>query len=217
MTLAALSTLNTPAQNTAALVAAHPDVELPDGTYEIDPWNLVSGMRVEGPGEGRCTLVLAARVINNDPAFGGAINIHGTSGAPITDVVMRGFTVDANASGLTLTGTTEPLNIEAISFSFAERCDVERVTVKNSTSDGFDYDDSSDCSTYRCRMVDCGGFGIHNSLRSRNNTHVLGVAINCGHVRLRGGYYAHGTTPNEAKDDTFNACRSVGSYRGALL
>lgn len=216
-TLAALSTLNTPAQNTAAIVAAFPDVELPDGSFDVDPVPLVSGMRMRGGGKRRTTLRLADRTIHNDLAFGGALNLHGASGAPITDVVLEDLTVDGNAAGLTLTGTTEPLNIEAISMSFAERCHFYRVRAINACSDGFDYDDSSDCTSEDCELEACGGFGIHNSLRSRNNVHMRAKATACGFVRLRGGFDAHGTPPNEAHHVTYIACRSVACYRGFLL
>jgi hypothetical protein len=212
VTLAALSTLNTPAQNTAAFVAALPDVELPDGAYDLDPVALVSGARVRGAGKRRTVLRLADRTIHNDPAFGGLLNLHA-----VADVVLEDFTVDGNAVGQTLTGTTESLNIECLSFQNAERCHVYRVRAINAVSDGFDYDDSVDCTTEDCEQDSCGGFGIHCSLRSRFLVHTRAVARVCGFTHSRGGFDAHGTSPNQATDCTYVACRAEGCYRGFLL
>lgn len=217
MTLAALSNSNTPAQNTAAIIAAFPHVELPAGTYEVDPVTVMSGVVMRGPSIDGCTLKIASRTIANDPAFGGVINVHGTSGSLIEQVQLFDFTVDGNSAGLILSGSTDPLNVEAVSLSFARLCSATRVRVINAVSDGFDFDDSVDCYTTDVEAQLCGGFGIHNSLRSRALAHVNARAFSCGFAHQRGGFDVHGTAGVAAGDILFMGCRSSACYRGFLI
>lgn len=220
-TMAALSGAASAAANAAAIQTlisgGTTHIQLPAGTFSIDSIDMASNVYMRGMGMDQTILFWANRTISTAPGSQGPINIHGTSPAHISRVVLEDFTVDGNKAGVTISGSGVSLDVECISSTFADDCVFNRVRAINAEGDGFDYDDCTGCYTIDCEAEDCDGFGLHNSLRTTRNTHLYFTAISCGVVHSRGGLDTHGTAPNEATECTFIGCRAFSCYRGFLL
>lgn len=192
-------------------------IQLPAGSFTINSINLASHVHMRGRGIDVTTLTWGNQTITTDPSSQGPINVHGSSLSHIIGVVLSDFTVDGNKSGVTISGSGNALDVECVSFIFADDCHAIRVKVQNAESDGFDFDDSSHCTTLDCIAVSCDGYGFHSSERSIYLKHSRGRALSCGTVHTRGGFDCHGTSPNEATHCVLEGCTAVSCYRGFVI
>jgi hypothetical protein len=117
---------------------------------------------------------------NNTPV--GALNLSG-----VESVVLRDFAVDGNKNDGSLTGNAV-LNIECINLDNCKQIYMNRLLLDNAKSEGIDFDNCEDCYCIGCQCYNCGGYGIHISLNSKDCELDHCVADNCGHDQSRGGF-----------------------------
>lgn len=194
-------------------------IQLPAGTFEIAAAgvNMASHVQMRGRGIDVTTLVWEDNNFTDDPSSRGVINIHGTSPSHITNVVISDMTVDGNKSGVTVSGSGNSLDLECVSFIFADDCRAIRVKAINAEGDGFDFDDSFNSGCTDCVGESCDGYAVHSSERSVALHHTRCRALSCGAVHTRGGFDTHGTNPNEATDVTLTDCYAESCERGFVI
>lgn len=118
-----------------------------------------SNVTAEGAGTGATTYQMAAQtrsVSGDSRAFG----FHGTSGTPLTNVHIRDFTVDGNASATT-DDSGGNWQLEGIDFKYVHGGSVVGMVVHDAFQDGIDLDGSEDIEVVLNRLVDNGGYGVH--------------------------------------------------------
>jgi parallel beta-helix repeat protein len=205
------------ADDTAAFalaLAASPAVYVPPGVYLVDRLAVPAGASIRGAGRGS-VLRLPSQTITDDPDFGGVLNVYGTPGTPITGVYISDLMIDGNRAGLTIAGTTNALNIEAVDVKDAQRCTFHALTIVNAMSDGIDIDDSSECLVSACHLSDCGGFGVHMSNGALRNRVTGCIAEGCGIAHSRGGFDTHNAATST--NNSFVNCLARNCYQGFLV
>lgn len=187
-------------------------VHFPAGTYMLDPV-YVTASRVTVSGEGRATLLKRrpANVTSLDSL--GVLNVHGSSGSRLADVVICDLAVDGSKGDITVSGGASLIDSECISCIYTDRIRVERCWTYNSPGDGYDFDESADGRVIADYGEGHDGYAVHFSTNC-TRMHANGcVAYNCGTVHTRGGFDTHFSST----ECTYTDCHARSCYRGFMV
>lgn len=187
-------------------------VYFPAGQYLVDPL-YVGSSNVTLAGDGAATIIRrkAATVTNTDSI--GAINFHGSSGSPISNVRQRDMLVDGNKANITVGGGGDVFDVECVSFDYCIAPRVDNVIVINATSEGLDFDNCEDGVVRGLHGEGNGGCAIHFSTSSTRMAAIGCTANTCGIDLLRGAFDVH----SSATHCRYEACTARDSYVGFVL
>lgn len=203
-------------------------IEMPEGNYPIrrsagsgHPYAvlILPGVELSGQGEGKTVLTVEPFDLDHgfyetgyaDTGFYQSIfYAKGTAESILRDVHLHDFTVDGNRANMLGVGPNANAG-DTFDVSWAdESVTLERLTVVNSSSDAFDYDDCKGMVVRFCTASNAAGFGYHNSENNDGVVQIGNIARGCGFGgNNRGGFDQYGTSVN----GVYIGCVAIGNYR----
>lgn len=187
-------------------------VLLSEGTFNVDPVTITAD-NVTLAGRGAATIVKLQAMDESTDGDTAAIRVQGTDESdPIVGVHIRDLTIDGNDSAHT--SSSSFWQLEGLDFKFGDRCQAVNVTVHDAHQDGIDLDGTVDSLILGCRLIDCGGYGVHLGGGSGDGTNRRNMVAFCLFDGNGGNYDRGGVDQNEnSEQTTYIGNVAVDNYR----
>lgn len=193
----------------AAGEATNATVYFPSGTYILDPV-YVGASNVRLLGEGRSSLLKRKAATVDNVGSIGIVNVHGTVGSRLEGCIVERLGLDGNKANITVVSPGNGNDVECLSFKYTDHCMALYCTSINSTSDGIDFDYSTDCEVVGCHGEGHNGCAVHFSLDTVR-CHASGcTAYSCGTSMNRAGFDVH----SSASECSYTDCHARDCYVG---